>query len=373
VRTQLGLLLTRSARRPAVVVALAAVVAAAVVTSLVGYRGLSNTVQLTVDGQDRDVTTTGDTVGAVLEAEGITLGPHDVVAPAVGESVEDGSHVTLLRGRPVDLTVDGQAQTVWTTAADLGGALTQNGTPYARAQLSTTRSTSIPRDGLAVSVVTPKQLTVRVAGGEPQTHELAALTPREALAQLGVAVDEHDRSQPGLDEHLEDGDRIAFTDITVENKTVGDEKVPYKSVEQPDDSMYDGETSVEQAGADGRRVVRYRLTYKNGDLVKRQELKANVVKQPVDEVVKVGTKTLDTGVWDALAQCEAGGNWATNTGNGYYGGLQFNLGTWQANGGTGLPSNASRETQIAVATRVRDASGGYGAWPACAASLGLPR
>ena len=77
-------------------------------------------------------------------------------------------------------------------------------------------------------------------------------------------------------------------------------------------------------------------------------------------------------VWDSLAQCEAGGNWAINTGNGYYGGLQFNIGTWQAYGGSGLPSSASRETQIAIATKVRDANGGYGAWPGCAAKLGLP-
>ena len=76
--------------------------------------------------------------------------------------------------------------------------------------------------------------------------------------------------------------------------------------------------------------------------------------------------------WDAVAQCESGGNWAINTGNGYYGGLQFNLGTWQSYGGTGLPSEASRETQIAIATKLRDASGGYGAWPGCASSLGLP-
>jgi resuscitation-promoting factor RpfA len=76
--------------------------------------------------------------------------------------------------------------------------------------------------------------------------------------------------------------------------------------------------------------------------------------------------------WDTVAQCESGGNWSINTGNGYYGGLQFSLGTWRANGGSGLPSAASRLTQIAVATRVRNASGGYGAWPACAAALGLP-
>jgi hypothetical protein len=78
-------------------------------------------------------------------------------------------------------------------------------------------------------------------------------------------------------------------------------------------------------------------------------------------------------VWDQLAQCESGGNWATNTGNGYYGGLQFTVSTWQAYGGSGLPSSASRETQIAIATKIRDAAGGYGAWPACSASLGLPQ
>ena len=76
--------------------------------------------------------------------------------------------------------------------------------------------------------------------------------------------------------------------------------------------------------------------------------------------------------WDAVAQCESGGNWSINTGNGYYGGLQFSLGTWHAYGGSGLPSQHSREEQIAVATKLRNASGGYGAWPACAAKLGLP-
>lgn len=74
--------------------------------------------------------------------------------------------------------------------------------------------------------------------------------------------------------------------------------------------------------------------------------------------------------WDALAQCESGGNWAINTGNGYYGGLQFTLGTWQANGGSGNPAAASRSAQIAVAERVL-ASQGWGAWPACSAKLGL--
>jgi LysM repeat protein len=70
--------------------------------------------------------------------------------------------------------------------------------------------------------------------------------------------------------------------------------------------------------------------------------------------------------WDAIAQCESGGNWTINTGNGYYGGLQFTLSTWRANGGNGMPQNASREAQIAVAERVL-ATQGIGAWPVCGA------
>ncbi|MDT0195487.1 transglycosylase family protein [Arthrobacter sp. AB6] len=80
--------------------------------------------------------------------------------------------------------------------------------------------------------------------------------------------------------------------------------------------------------------------------------------------------TTSTSTWDALAQCESGGNWATNTGNGYSGGLQFSPTTWAAYGGTGSAADASREQQIAVAEQVQ-ASQGWGAWPSCAAQLGL--
>lgn len=77
-----------------------------------------------------------------------------------------------------------------------------------------------------------------------------------------------------------------------------------------------------------------------------------------------GTAHADTVNWDAVAACESGGNWATNTGNGYYGGLQFTPSTWRANGGKGLPHQASRAEQIRVAERVLQTQG-IGAWPVC--------
>jgi hypothetical protein len=77
-----------------------------------------------------------------------------------------------------------------------------------------------------------------------------------------------------------------------------------------------------------------------------------------------------TSTWDRLAQCEAGGNWHIDTGNGYYGGLQFSMGTWQAHGGSGNPARAAKSTQIKVAEKVLG-SQGWGAWPSCSSRLGL--
>jgi hypothetical protein len=84
----------------------------------------------------------------------------------------------------------------------------------------------------------------------------------------------------------------------------------------------------------------------------------------------VGTANAAPGMdWDALAQCEASGNWGANTGNGYYGGLQFTQGTWNANGGSGNPANASREEQIRVAENVLRTQGSN-AWPSCSKRIG---
>jgi len=88
-------------------------------------------------------------------------------------------------------------------------------------------------------------------------------------------------------------------------------------------------------------------------------------------VLAMGTAQAATHNWDGVAQCESGGNWAINTGNGYFGGLQFSQSTWQAYGGSAYASRAdlaSKAGQIAVAERVLSGQG-VGAWPVCGAKL----
>jgi uncharacterized protein YabE (DUF348 family) len=337
-------------------------------------------VTLNVDGKVEHVRATGDTVGDVLQDQGIRLGSHDEVAPAVDQTVNDGTTIAVRYGKPLNLVVDGDATKYWVTATDVRGALQQIDRSFDRARLSVSRGAGITRNGLRIAVATPKRLTF-VVGGKKATHRtVPAYTVGQALKAMHLSLGKRDVVHPGLHHTLQAGDKVVLDRIRVLRKHIDGETMPYPTVTRDDSSMAQGSSAVVRSGRDGLRDVTYRITFRNGHVVARRVLSQDVLRDPVAQIERVGTKTVATTnfaggstVWDRLAQCEAGGNWATNTGNGYYGGLQFSLGTWHAYGGAGLPSSATRETQIAIATKVRNASGGYGAWPACAASLGLPR
>ncbi len=357
-----------------------ALVAAAAGT---GYATMSKTVTLSVDGRTDQVHTLSSTVGDVLESQGLTVGEHDVVAPGLDSAVGDGQAIAVRYGRPLDVTVDGDARRYWVTATDVDSALEQLGLRFGGADLSTSRGTAIGRSGIDLAVVTPKTVQVSVAGAKKKKATVTALRVGGALKELGVSVDDDDVVRPALGSSLEDGDKIVYTRVKVAQRTAT-EKVSRGTRRVADAGMYDDQTKTVRAGRDGARKVVYRVVSKNGKVTKRAAVRSTVVRKPVSTVVRYGTKdrpaptpapasTSSSGssssggssVWDKIAACESGGNWSINTGNGYYGGLQFNLSTWQAYGGSGRPDQNSKAAQIAVAERMAAARGGYGAWPHC--------
>jgi uncharacterized protein YabE (DUF348 family) len=335
-------------------------------------------VTLSLDGKSQEVSVLGGTVGDVLESEGIEVGERDVVAPGLDSSISDGSAITVKFARPLDVSVDGEESRYWVTATDVTSALSQLGMRFEEAELSTSRGAFIGRDGLDLDVVTPKNLTVALAGAKPKKKTVTALTVGQALRELDVKVGKLDQVKPGVGATLEDGDRIVFTDIRKATRKVT-ESIAFDTVEREDSDMYEGETETVRAGEAGARKVTYRVTIKNGEVVNRKALQVNVLRDPVNAIQRIGTKEEaapvaanfagGSTVWDQLAQCESGGNWAINTGNGYYGGLQFSLSSWRAVGGQGYPHESSRETQIEMGRRLY-AQGGWGHWPGCTRSFG---
>lgn len=354
-------------------------VIAAVAATAVGYASLNKEVSLSVDGESRTVKTMGSTVADVLEDEGIEVGEHDEVLPSLDEEVADGSRIAVRFGRELELTVDGRTSKHWVHSTDVASALAEIDRRFQGADLSASRSAAIGRDGLALEVATPKKLRIAYGDKKTVTEKVAGLTVADVLEKLELEVDGNDIVEPKLRATVSDGDRIEVTKVRIVTKRVKGEAIAHGTVKREDSSMFEGETEVVTPGRDGARDVTYRIVFHNGQEHRRTVEEQKVTRKATDEVVKVGTKSRPApaanfapgnSVWDRLAQCESGGNWAANTGNGYYGGLQFSASTWRSVGGTGLPHQHSRAEQIKRA-QILQARAGWGQWPHCTAKLGL--
>jgi resuscitation-promoting factor RpfB len=239
----------------------------------------------------------------------------------------------------------------------------------------------VPLNGMALEIKTVKNITLFDGGNKPKAMQTTAVTVDELVDELKLDLGKGDAISPGGNVKVRDGSEIRITrnGVTVVNRT---EKIPPPVQEVEDPNTLEGTEVVLDPGAPGQRIATYRVTMKNGQEMAKVEIGSKVTKQPKPKVIRVGTKEppqpeiSDAAIWDQLAECESGGDYSINTGNGYYGGLQFDEQTWVAYGGdqfAPLPHQASREQQIAIATKVRDDRGGYGAWPACSAELGLPQ
>jgi len=148
---------------------------------------------------------------------------------------------------------------------------------------------------------------------------------------------------------------------------------PHNIIRHPDmpPEAFENLWETLKAGKPGAKVVTYFETWVDGKRESREVTSSRVTTAPVSRILAVGTKAKPTtsapagsaanaAMWDRIAACESGGNWAINTGNGYYGGLQFDSGTWLANGGGAYAARAdlaSRLQQIAVANVVYAARG----------------
>ncbi len=358
---------------------------ASILVSLIGGGAaaiaMNKSVTVDIDGEAHQVNTYADTVGEVLEDEGIQVGAHDALSPSPSAAINDDGKIVLQRGRQLHLTIDGEKRDLWVRSTTVGEALQQLNLSVEGAKLSHDKNDEIPLNGMALEIKTLKNITLFDGGNAPKAMQTTAVTAGELLKDLKLSLGPDDTITPASDLKITDGAEVRITrnGVTVVNKT---EKIepPVQEVEDP--NALEGTETVVDPGAPGERIATYRITVKNGKEVGREEIGSKVTKKPKPKIIKVGTKQppqpviSDGAVWDQLAMCESTGNWAINTGNGYYGGLQFDKSTWDAYGGTqyaAYPHEATREEQIAIATKVRDDRGGYGAWPHCASQLGLPR
>jgi uncharacterized protein YabE (DUF348 family) len=357
-----------SAQKKGAFVALNAAVLLILGGGTAAYATLSKNVTVTLDGQTKTIRTMSDNVASALASDGVVLDPKDHVRvdgkPAgKATTVTDGDKVSVAFAKPVTVAVDGATAKVTVHDDTVGDVLDRfHVKPAAKAFVSDDRSARLSRSGTRIVVSNPKELTIE-ADGKATKLTSAAPTVGAALKEAGVNLDSNDEVAPAAGELLSNGDAVKVTRIELTNKTeVVDVAQP---VEYKDDkTMEKGTTKVLEPGREGRAREHVLVTEANGKERSRLVLETAQLSAPEKKIVARGTAPVaqePLGVWDKIAACESGGNWHTNTGNGYYGGLQFSAATWHSLGAPGLPNEASRETQIKYA-KILQARSGWGQW-----------
>jgi uncharacterized protein YabE (DUF348 family) len=331
-------------------------------------------IELSVDGKPRTLHTFADDVTELLAEEGVSVGAHDVVAPAPGEPLTSGDEVVVRYGRPVRLTLDGHRREVWTTARTVDGALEQLGVRAEGAYLSTSRFRRIGREGLALDVRTERSVTI-MADGRARTIRTNAATVAEAVEQAGVTLSGMDTTSVAPGSFPREGQTVTVLRITA-TREVREEQIPFREQRSQDASLFRGTEVVEQAGQPGVRRVTYSLRTVNGVKQKPRRIRVELVREPRDQVVRVGTKPMPTSVqgadhlnWQGLAHCESGGRPNAVDPSGTYGGLyQFDTRTWQGLGGSGRPQDAPAAEQTLRAKKLY-VRRGASPWPHCGGRL----
>ncbi|WP_324166895.1 ubiquitin-like domain-containing protein [Amycolatopsis sp.] len=339
---------------------------------------MNKSVTVDVDGRQQTLHSFGGTVGEVLKDAGVTVGEHDSLSPSPRTPVGDGGVIKLERGRKLDLVVDGVAREAWVRSATLRDALAQLGLAGKFGQgtwFSAPQDLKLGLEGATVEVRTPKHVTIYDGDTAPRQVTTTAISVADFLTQQNVSLGPDDAVEGGLDVKLTDNAEvhISRTGVSVISQQE-DVDPPVQRTNDP--NLASGQQVVDDQGTPGKQLLTYRVTKKNGRETGRVQLSVQVLTPATPKVIRVGTKrsiTAGGSVWDQLARCEASGNWAANNGR-YYGGLQFDRGTWSAYGGTDYAptaDKASREQQISVAERIKSARGGYSAWPSCSRNLDL--
>jgi resuscitation-promoting factor RpfB len=360
---------------------LRSVIAALLLTLIAGAGtafAMEKSVTVELDGERTSVTTMSSNVGGVLRAAGLGAGEHDTLAPSATASIGSGDTIVLRRGRHIELTTDGAKRSVWTTALTVEDAIAELRMDGPHVQMSASRSQRLPLEGIALDVTNPHNVTVVDAG---VTHPVltTAATVRDLLTERGLTLEQADTLSTDAEAPVTESMQLVIDRIrTADLVTTAPLPAPVQKVDDP--TLVIGKTTVKTPPVDGVQTVVFRVTTTNGKESAREQIAVTVTTPPVPGVLLVGTKPPETvpavpngSVWDSLAGCESGGNWAINSGNGFYGGIQFDQSTWLSNGGGAyapLPSSATREQQITVASKVQ-AARGFSPWPTCAGKLGL--
>jgi uncharacterized protein YabE (DUF348 family) len=266
-----------------------AVVLALVVGVTSAFAVLHKEVTLDVDGRSVEVQAFGRTVADVLEGSDVQVGERDLVAPGLADPIARGGQIVVRHGRELQVEVDGEERTVWSTALTVGEAVDGLGLRDGEVRLSASRSSALERgDVLRVSTLKTIHLVV---DGQVIDGLSSAAVVRDALKDVGLVLNEGDKVSVPLDATAVDGLVVLVTRAGTGGETLT-EAMPFETQEVEDATLVKGNKVVKTKGRAGVRTTTYELQVVGGVVVGRTPIASVVTTPPVTQVVRVGTAEL---------------------------------------------------------------------------------
>jgi uncharacterized protein YabE (DUF348 family) len=315
------------------------------------------------DHTEQTVPSREPTVGALLDKLRITLGQGDVVEPSRATRInQDKFRINIYRAVPVEIVDGGQTTFTFSAATTPRAIAKQAGVSlYPEDQLTTAPTadfTSQQAIGEAVNIKRSVPISL-ILYGTPIVTRSHSDTVGAMLREKHIVLRNGDTVQPAANTPISASQQIFIlhkgTAIVTATQPIA---VPVQTIDDP--TLTTGTSAVRQQGSPGVLLITYQVDQKTGVQIQLQSVQ---LQPPVTEIIARGTAPVpvssNLATWLAkLRQCESGGNYQDNTGNGYYGAYQFSLGTWQRLGNSGLPSDAPPSVQDQAIVRNTNSSGG---------------
>ncbi len=228
------------------------------------------------------------TVEQALEEAEITLNEGDEVSPKSDTKVSDAQEIVVSRKNTVSLSMDGTAREVVMVGGTVGDLLEQEEITLGEKQHVNYDLDEYLKDGMEVKISYSFSLEVQ-CDGKTYSQEMEAETVGDVLEELKITLGEDDRVTPLATEAVTEGMKIVVNRVTFDT-VVETEEMEYETVYEDDGSLAKGKEEVSVKGENGEKEVTYKVTYLDGTEESREVVSEKVTKEPVNKVVKVGTK-----------------------------------------------------------------------------------
>ncbi|WP_068675853.1 G5 and 3D domain-containing protein [Oceanobacillus sp. Castelsardo] len=264
------------------------VLALVLFTSMVVFELMKVEVTMTSNGEEKKIKTHKNTVGELLDQEGIEVGDYDELSHNLNAKIEDGMEIEYESAKQLVLNIDGKTNTYYSTAQTLKEFIEELGLSFSKYDEVSLQNNDILKDGQEIKVKKAFEVTVN-DGGKEKSSQVTGGTVKDLLEESKIELNKLDKISPSLDDEVTKDTSVTITRVEKKEEKL-EEEIAFDTETKKDSSLEKGKEKVMTEGKKGKVLKTFEVTLENGEEVSRELLDEAIQEEKVDRVVAVGTK-----------------------------------------------------------------------------------